>query len=138
MEEPYTFTIPDNFIQVNRFFGFRIRNIIEACVAFALVCLVISPIPFVPKISFLCMGVLGVAAAFRVLLGERGRSITEFLIDWMIYKKKAKKLHLRTVQHDVVKSYQLNDKGEHMSYAEQAISKLKAMASGDQNGKKES
>lgn len=134
MEDLYTFNIPDNFIQVNRIFGFRIRNIIEAVAAFALVCLLISPIPFVPKISFLCMGVLGSVAALRVLLGERGRSITEFLIDWIIYKKRARKIHLRTVQHDTAKAYQLDSNGERMSYAEQMVNKLKAVANGKTNG----
>lgn len=128
MEEPYSFNIPGNFMQINRIFGFRVRNIVEAVIAVGIVCLFISFVPFVPKMKFLCMGVFGIAVALRVLIGEKGRSISEFILDWIIYKKRARRMHLRTVQHDSTKSYQLDSSGERMSYAEQLVNKIKIIA----------
>lgn len=136
MEEEYTFYIEQNFMQLTRIFGFRIRNIIEAAASAAIVAYLITFIPFVIKIMILCQVVFGLSIGAFVLIGIRGRSITEFLIDFIRYKMSARKIHLRTVQHDPGRSYELDESGERLSYVEQAMKRVKkaaakAVAKGD-------
>lgn len=124
MEELYTFTIPENFMQVSRFFGFRIRNIIEAVISALVVGGIVSFIPFVLKVRIICQVVLGASVGLRFLIGQGERSMSEFIIDYVRYRQRAKRLHLRTVQHEPTGAVAVDESGKRLSYAEMAAKKV--------------
>ena len=117
--KPYEFYIPDNYMEAGRIFGFRKRNMIEAGVVSLLILRIVFWIPFVMKVKLIVSIVLIVAIGGLFIGGVHNRSVTEWLQDYIRYKRNGKKYHMRlpgVASKDNINLY--DDEGRRLSYAD--------------------
>ena len=93
-ERPDEYYIPDN-IKTTTLFGIQLRNIIEAGVLELIVFVIFRALPFTNTINI----VIGIILAFVVgvfaIVGVKNESLTEFIVSFILFKRKKKKLHYR-------------------------------------------
>lgn len=94
-----TIIIPVNVTQSKRILGFRIRNIAEGVISGAFVGFLIHFIPFVPKVQIIVTAVLAGAVLVLNMLGLKGMSISECVINIFLSKNYKKKYHLRSIRY---------------------------------------
>jgi len=121
-EKEYVFYIPPNFTQKHKYFGFRLRNILETVLVIITLLSVVSLTPFVVKVKLIIDVTLSVALGFFFLNGVRNRSITEWLMDYIRFKKNGKKMRMRTVREDKFRKIAaVDEKGEQLSLVERVM-----------------
>lgn len=120
----YTYNIPENFTDSGRIFGFKKRNILEAAIAIIITANIVSVFPFVIKVKLIVLMVLCIGVGALFLKGVYNKSITEWLISVIIFKKNSKKLHFRTVKEDKKRSASEIAGYQNRSYAEIALNKI--------------
>ncbi len=91
--------IPQNVTQQRRILGFRMRNIIEAGISAAIVAFFIRLIPFTTKVGIIFTVFVAGAIGLIFLLGIKGMSITETIINLVISSRTKHKYHLRSIKN---------------------------------------
>ncbi len=94
-----TSIIPVNVTQSKRIFGFRMRNIIEGIIAAIIVGLLIRFIPFVLKVQVIVTIALSGSVLVLNLLGLKGMSLSECIINLIMSKATRKEYHLRSIRY---------------------------------------
>ena len=124
-ERDYTFYIPPNFTQKHKYFGFRLRNIVETIVMILVVVNVVGLTPFVSKVKIIIDITLVCVLGFFFINGVRNRSVTEWLMDYIRFKRNGKKLRFRTVREDKFRKVAATDaSGQNLSFAEKVLLKV--------------
>ena len=86
---------------------FEWRNIIEGFICVAIVIVIVKIIPFVDRVAII-LGVLWSCALFAICLrGIHDRSVSQFFIDYISFKKNRIIYHLRSV--DEYENKQIKD-----------------------------
>jgi hypothetical protein len=91
--------IPKNIVSNKRILGFRLRNIIEGIVLFVFTALIISLIPFVPRIKIIFTVVVGFTVFLLSCLGIKDKSPSELIIDTIKYISSPKSWSLRSINY---------------------------------------
>ena len=127
-EQLWTTVIPINVTQSKRYFGFRLRNLIEGLIAALIIGFLISLIHFVPKVqAIVTIGVSGSVFVFNAI-GIKGMSVTECLINLSISKGSKKIYHLRSIKY-AGKDKPLNlENGKTVNFNESIAEKLVRLA----------
>lgn len=90
---------PDNCLKSKRYFGFKIRNIIEGVILTLLVSLGIFQIPFVPRVKAIFIVIIGLVVLLISCNGIKNQSVTELLQNFYENSKSKKIYHLRSVKY---------------------------------------
>lgn len=106
MNENQTYnTIPENIVRKGMLLGKPIRNWIEGAVLGFLFVKLVQFIPFVEHIGNIMKVVVFVIVAFLCIRGFKNRSVTQIIIDEFRFRRRKRRLHLRTPNYvRVVKS----------------------------------
>lgn len=98
-DELWSTIIPTNITQSKRILGFRMRNIIEGIIAAIIAGFLINFCNFVPRVQAIVT--VGVSGSFFVLnlLGIKGMSYTESLINLFVSRGIKKEYHLRSIKY---------------------------------------
>lgn len=103
-EEPQIMIIHDNVIQNNKVLNIEKRNIAEALLFTILFCFIIASIPFVLKVKLIVCVIGGGSIFYANIVGIKNRSITQFIIDYVLFKKNSKKASLRSAKDGKIRS----------------------------------
>ena len=90
--------IPQNVTQQRRIMGFRMRNIIEAGVMAGITAFLIHFIPFTTKVGIIFTVFTAGSIGILNLMGIKGMSITETIINIIISSKTKYKYHLKSIK----------------------------------------
>ena len=91
--------IGKNVVNSNQIMGYDKRNWLEAFLFAGCVIFIISLIPFVRDIKIVVTIFFSILTFFFGLIGIKDRSITEIIIAERKFRKKKRKLHLRSVDY---------------------------------------
>ena len=98
-EEDRIYRIPKNVIQSQRFMGFGKRNWLDAIVLTLLLIFLIGLIPFVTKVRIIVTASIAAAVILLCLLGIKGMSISECVINIFISLPTKHQYHLRSIRY---------------------------------------
>ncbi len=91
--------IPSNVTQQRRILSFRMRNWIEAAISAAVVGFLIHLIPFTVKVQIIFTIFVAGSIAILNLLGIKGMSISETIINLVISSRTKYNYHLRSIRY---------------------------------------
>ena len=94
-EEMNEYIIPVNVGMTDSVGKYKIRNIIEAVAATALVLNIITAIPFVADVKVITSVILGLGTFLFFMHGIKDESVTGFLFNYIRFKTKSGSLRLR-------------------------------------------
>ncbi len=78
---------PDNALESKRILGIKMRNLIEAGVMTVIAGFIITQIPFVTRVKIIFLIIICLSVAFVNFIGIKNQSLTEALINWIMYRK---------------------------------------------------
>jgi len=99
--------IPQNIIQGRRILGFRIRNLVEGAFTALLFAILISGIPFVPKVRWIITICVGLFLIIVMGIGIKGLAPSQVIIKYLSYKKYIKTYSYRRANHANKKASEL-------------------------------
>ena len=88
-----------NVLQKGKLFGIPYRNYIEAILGALLVFIIINLLPFTPLVTTISSIVLCISVIFFAIRGFKNRSITQIFFAEMRFRKRKRRLHLRTPEY---------------------------------------
>lgn len=97
MQELETHPIFPNVLEKKKCGLFAWRNVIEGIVCVVIIILIVRIIPFVDRVAIILGFLWSLAALAICLRGIHNRSVTQFLVDYISFKKNRVKYHLRSV-----------------------------------------
>ncbi len=91
--------IPQNITSQRRILGVKLRNWIEGGIAAGIVALLIRLIPFETKVGIIFTVFIAGSVLILNLLGIKGMSISETVINLVISSRTKHKYHLRSIKY---------------------------------------
>ena len=91
--------IPKNVIQSQRLLGFGKRNWLDAVIMTLLLIFLIGLIPFVTKVRIIVTASIAAAVILLCLLGIKGMSISECIVNIFISRPTKHQYHLRSIRY---------------------------------------
>ena len=97
-EEVQIRIIPDNIIKSHRIVGFNRRNVIDGAVTAVIVAMLINLVPFVFKVQVIATLCLAGSLFIVCLIGIKGMSISECIVNIVISKSTKHKYHMKNIR----------------------------------------
>lgn len=116
--------IPENIIKGKRIMGMKPRNLIEGGIAALITALIIAIPPFVPKIRWILIICVGLYVAGLCILGIHAQAPTEFVKNYLSYRRYTKMFHYRRITNDPDYKKAISDEGKILTVRENKAKSL--------------
>lgn len=137
LDEPAIYYIPNNFIAKGTVLGgtFKTRNVIEAIALLLIIGYPIMSIHMNITIKIVLLCILAVAPAIAALIGVNDGPLSQFLIDFIKFKKFPHEYEY-DLKHSNMKNDNIENVGEKSETKSKEKSKIKAKKKGGRKNEK--